>query len=309
MTKFFNLLQDGLALGAVYALVALGFVVIYRATGVINFAQGGLVVFGAFLVYQAQFTWDWFGGGSTWPGFIASALFAIVCVAAVGAAFEALVLRRMIGQPIFAIILITIGLFLLVEPITTTVWHNPAGGIETPFGLQRITISDVRILQVNVATVVLGALVLGGFFLLFQYTKAGIAMRATAVDQEAALAQGISVRRVFALSWAIAGAVAVVAGMMLAGGAGPAPGLSVSLAVIALRAFPAIILGGLDSPGGAVVGGLTIGVAEVMAKGYIPDRFPALGAEFGDIVPYLIMLIILLVRPFGLFGTREVRRV
>jgi branched-chain amino acid transport system permease protein len=309
MTKFFNLLQDGLALGAVYALVALGFVVIYRATGVINFAQGGLVVFGAFLVYQAQFTWDWFGGGSTWPGFIASALFAIVCVAAVGAAFEALVLRRMIGQPIFAIILITIGLFLLVEPITTTVWHNPPGGIETPFGLQRITISDVRILQVNIATVVLGALVLGGFFLLFQYTKAGVAMRATAVDQEAALAQGISVRRVFALSWAIAGAVAVVAGMMLAGGAGPAPGLSVSLAVIALRAFPAIILGGLDSPGGAVVGGLTIGVAEVMAKGYIPDRFPALGAEFGDIVPYLIMLIILLVRPFGLFGTREVRRV
>ena len=309
MTKFFNLLQDGLALGAVYALVALGFVVIYRATGVINFAQGGLVVFGAFLVYQAQFTWDWFGGGSTWPGFIASALFAIVCVAAVGAAFEALVLRRMIGQPIFAIILITIGLFLLVEPITTTVWHNPPGGIETPFGLQRITISDVRILQVNIATVVLGALVLGGFFLLFQYTKAGIAMRAMAVDQEAALAQGISVRRVFALSWAIAGAVAVVAGMMLSGGAGPAPGLSVSLAVIALRAFPAIILGGLDSPGGAVVGGLTIGVAEVMAKGYIPDRFPALGAEFGDIVPYLIMLIILLVRPFGLFGTPEVRRV
>jgi branched-chain amino acid transport system permease protein len=215
----------------------------------------------------------------------------------------------MIGQPIFAIILITIGLFLLVEPITTTVWHNPPGGILTPFGLQRVTVSDVKILQVNIATVVLGALVLGGFFLLFQYTKIGVAMRATAVDQEAALAQGISVRRVFALSWAIAGAVAVVAGMMLAGGAGPAPGLSVSLSVIALRAFPAIILGGLDSPGGAVVGGLTIGVAEVMAKGYIPDQIPALGAEFGDIVPYLIMLIILLVRPFGLFGTREVRRV
>jgi branched-chain amino acid transport system permease protein len=157
--------------------------------------------------------------------------------------------------------------------------------------------------------VVLGALVMGGFFLLFQYTKVGVGMRATAVDQEAALAQGISVRRIFALSWAIAGAVAVVAGMMLAGGAGPAPGLSVSLGLVALRAFPAIILGGLDSPGGAVVGGLTIGVAEVMAKGYIPDLVPALGAEFGDIVPYLIMLIILLVRPFGLFGTPEVRRV
>ena len=309
MTKFFSLLADGLALGAVYALVALGFVVIFRATGVINFAQGGLVIFGAFLVYQAQSTWDWFGGGSTWPGFIASTLFAIACVAAIGAAFEALVLRRMIGQPIFAIILITIGLFLLVEPITTTVWHNPPGGIDTPWGTNTVSVGSVHILQVNIATVVLGALVMGGFFLLFQYTKVGVGMRATAVDQEAALAQGISVRRIFALSWAIAGAVAVVAGMMLAGGAGPAPGLSVSLGLIALRAFPAIILGGLDSPGGAVVGGLIIGVAEVMAKGYIPDLVPALGAEFGDIVPYLIMLLILLVRPFGLFGTPEVRRV
>ena len=309
MTKFFSLLADGLALGAVYALVALGFVVIFRATGVINFAQGGLVVFGAFLVYQAQTTWDWFGGGSTWPGFISSALFAIVCVAAIGAVFEALVLRRMIGQPIFAIILITIGIFLFVEPITTTIWHNPPGGIQTPWGTQRVSVGDVNILQVNIATVVLGALVMGGFFLLFQYTKVGVGMRATAVDQEASLAQGINVRRIFALSWAIAGAVAVVAGMMLAGGAGPAPGLSVGLGLIALRAFPAIILGGLDSPAGAVVGGLTIGVAEVMAKGYIPDRFPALGAEFGDIVPYLIMIVILLVRPFGLFGTREVRRV
>ncbi len=301
MTKFFSLLADGLALGAVYALVALGFVVIFRATGVINFAQGGLVVFGAFLVYQAEQTWGW--------PFWVSALFAMVCVAAIGAAFEGLVLRRMIGQPIFAIILITIGLFLLVEPITTTIWHNPPGGISTPWGLSRVTIGDVKILQVNIATVVLGAIVMGGFFLLFQYTKVGVGMRATAVDQEAALAQGINVRRIFALSWAIAGVVAVVAGMMLAGGAGPAPGLSVSLAVIALRAFPAIILGGLDSPGGAVVGGLIIGVAEVMTKGYIPDLIPSLGPEFGDIVPYLIMLVILLVRPFGLFGTPEVRRV
>ena len=252
-------------------------------------------------MYQAQETW----GLPFWV----SALFAMACVAAIGAAFEALVLRRMIGQPIFAIILITIGLFLLVEPITTTVWHNPPGGISTPWGLSRVNVGDVKILQVNIATVVLGAVIMGGFFLLFQYTKVGVGMRATAVDQEAALAQGINVRRIFALSWAIAGAVAVVAGMMLAGGAGPAPGLSVSLAVIALRAFPAIILGGLDSPGGAVVGGLVIGVAEVMTKGYIPDIFPSLGPEFGDIVAYLIMIAVLLIRPFGLFGTREVQRV
>jgi branched-chain amino acid transport system permease protein len=301
VTKFLSLCSDGFALGSVYALVALGFVVIYRATGVINFAQGGLVVFGAFLVYQAEHTWH--------LPFWAGALFAISCCAAIGAAFEALVLRRMIGQPIFAIILITIGLFLLVEPITTTIWHNPPGGIETPWHLSRVTISDVKILQINIATVVLGAIVLGCFFALFRYTKVGVAMRATAVDQEAALAQGISVRQIFALSWAIAGAVAVVGGMMLAGGAGPAPGLSVNLNLIALRAFPAIILGGLDSPGGAVAGGLIIGLAQVLSGGYVPENAPALGSEFADVVPYLIMLVILLVRPYGLFGTPEVRRV
>ena len=301
MTKFFNLLSNGLALGAVYALVALGFVVIYRATRVINFAQGGLVVFGAFLVYQAEHTWGW--------DFWFAALFAMACCAGIGAAFQSVVLRRMIGQPIFAVILITIGLFLLVEPVTTTIWHNPPGGIETPWHLRTVSIGSVKILEVNIATIVLGAVVLGAFFALFRYTKIGLAMRATAVDQEAALAQGINVGRIFALSWAIAGAVAVVGGMMLAGGAGPAPGLSVSLSLIALRAFPAIILGGLDSPGGAVVGGLTIGIAQVMAGGYIPSAVPSLGSEFADVVPYLIMFIVLLVRPYGLFGEREVTRV
>lgn len=301
MTKFFNLLSNGLALGAVYALVALGFVVIYRATRVINFAQGGLVVFGAFLVYQAEHTWGW--------DFWFAALFAMACCAGIGAAFQSVVLRRMIGQPIFAVILITIGLFLLVEPVTTTIWHNPPGGIETPWHLRTVSIGSVKVLEVNIATIVLAAVVLGAFFALFRYTKIGLAMRATAVDQEAALAQGINVGRIFALSWAIAGAVAVVGGMMLAGGAGPAPGLSVSLSLIALRAFPAIILGGLDSPGGAVVGGLTIGIAQVMAGGYIPSAVPSLGSEFADVVPYLIMFIVLLVRPYGLFGEREVTRV
>jgi branched-chain amino acid transport system permease protein len=215
----------------------------------------------------------------------------------------------MIGQPIFAVILITIGLFLLVEPITTTIWHNPPGGIQTPWHLRTVSIGSVKVLEVNIATIVLGIVVLAAFFALFRFTKVGLAMRATAVDQEAALAQGISVGRIFALSWAIAGAVAVVGGMMLAGGAGPAPGLTVSLSLIALQAFPAIILGGLDSPGGAVVGGLTIGIAQVMAGGYIPGAIPALGSEFADVVPYLIMFLVLLIRPFGLFGEREVTRV
>lgn len=301
MTKFLQLCASGLALGAVYALVALGFVVIYRATGVINFAQGGLVVLGAFLVYNATDTWG--------LPFALAALVAIVICAGIGALFEALVLRRMIGQPIFAVILITVGLLLLLQPVVTTIWRNPPASLETPWGLRQVTIGDVQFLEVDVATVVLMVLVVTAFFLMFRYTRIGVAMRATALDQEAALAQGISVHRIFALSWAIAGGVAVIAGMMLGGGAGPATGLSPTLGLVALRAFPAMILGGLDSPLGAVVGGLILGLAQVLTAGYQPDLAPSLGSEFADVMPYLVMIVILLVRPYGLFGTREVRRV
>jgi branched-chain amino acid transport system permease protein len=152
--------------------------------------------------------------------------------------------------------------------------------------------------------------VVTGFFLFFQYTKYGVAMRATAVDQEAALMQGINVNLVVALSWAIAGIVAVLGGAMLAAGAGPGVGLGVGIGIIALKALPAMVLGGLDSPGGAVVGGLAIGIAEVMTKGYQTGigiswlENPA----FARTLPWIIMLAVLLVRPYGLFGTRQVQR-
>ena len=148
--------------------------------------------------------------------------------------------------------------------------------------------------------------VLLAFFALFRYSKIGVAMRATAVDQEAAMAQGISVERVFLVSWAIAGAVAAVAGATLAAGPG---NLTIGVGDLAFAAFPAVILGGLDSPGGAVVGGMTIGITQVMTAGYQPRWFPSLGAGFSQVMPYVLMIAILLVRPYGLFGTKEVRRV
>jgi branched-chain amino acid transport system permease protein len=151
--------------------------------------------------------------------------------------------------------------------------------------------------------------VLAAFFTFFRYTKYGVAMRATAADQEAALAQGIDVRRIVALSWAIAGAVAVLAGTMLGSGAGPATGLSVGIGIISLKALPAVVLGGLDSPLGAVVGGLIIGIAEVLTAGYQHEVLPFLPSGFASVMPWVVMLVVLLVRPYGLFGTRDVRRV
>ncbi len=172
-----------------------------------------------------------------------------------------------------------------------------------------MTVGDVSILQVDVATILLAAVILGAFFAFFRYTKYGVAMRATAVDSEAALAQGINVRRIVALSWAIAGVVAVLAGTMLAAGAGPGTGLGVGITVISLKALPAVVLGGLDSPAGAVVGGAIIGILEVLTAGYQSDVLPFLPDGFAAVMPWVVMLVILVVRPYGLFGTRDVRRV
>ena len=214
MTKFFQLVASGAALGAVYALVCLGFVVIYRATGVINFSQAGTVVLGAFLVYNATDTW----GLSFWPAVAVS----MAMGALLGIATERLILRRMVGQPVHAVILVTVGMLLLVEPVVTTIWRNPATSIQTPWGLDKLEIGSVKVLQIDMATVAVAAILLGIFFGFFRFTKYGLAMRATAIDQEAALAQGINVRRIVALSWAIAGVVAILAGTMLGSGAGPA---------------------------------------------------------------------------------------
>jgi branched-chain amino acid transport system permease protein len=301
VTKFLQLVASGAALGAVYALVGLGFVVIYRATGVINFAQAGMVVFGAFLVYNATFTW----GMPFWLAVLVS----MALGALLGVVLERLILRRMAGRPVYAVILVTVGILLLLESVVTTIWRNPAASIETPWGLHKVTVGDISLLQVDVATVALAGIVLAAFFAFFRYTKYGVAMRATAIDQEAALAQGISVRRIVALSWAIAGVVAVLAGTMLGAGAGPGVGLGVGIGIISLKALPAVVLGGLDSPLGAVVGGLTIGIAELLTAGYQSDIFPFLPAGFSRVMPWVVLLIVLFVRPYGLFGTRDVRRV
>jgi branched-chain amino acid transport system permease protein len=302
MTKFLQLLAAGLALGSIYALVSLGFVVVYRAQRIINFAQVGMVVLGAYFVYQCTYEWNI-------PFFLAVPVGAAM-TALIGLLVERLILRQMIGQPIYALILITVGLLLLVEPIVTSVWENPQSAIDTPLGLDSFKLFGARVLWLDAVTAGLAGIVLLAFFLFFRYTKYGVAMRATAADQEAASMQGISVPRIFALSWGLAGAVAAVAGAMLGAGAGPASGLAVSsITLVALRALPAMVLGGLDSPGGAVLGGLIIGVAELMTRGYQADVFPSLPQGFGNVMPYVVMVIVLLVRPAGLFGTREVRRV
>lgn len=297
MIELLQLLVAGLALGSRYALVALGFVVIYKATGAINFAQGAFVVLGAYLTYNAHNTW-----GLPFP---LAVVVAVVLGAAVGIALERFVLSRVVGRPVFAVIMITVGILFVLDQVVTTIWGHDALTLGDPWGIRRFEVGGVVLAVKDLWTLGLGALVLAAFFALFRWSSVGLAMRATAIDQEAAMARGISVRKVFAASWAISAAVAALAGVTLA--AGPAA-LNPGLGYIALAAFPAMILGGLDSPGGAVLGGLLIGVTQSLTSGYQPEYAGFLGTNFHVVMPYVVMIVILMVRPYGLFGTKEVHR-
>lgn len=293
MNEFLKLTFEGVALGSRYALVALGFVVVYRASGVINFAQGGFAMLGAYFAYNAHHTWG--------IPFYPSILVAMAGGALVGLVVEALILRRMVGKPPFVLIMVTIGLLIVIDQVVPSIWGVDNLDLGDPWGIQTVHLGGVSLLQRDLWTIGLAAAALLAFFAFFRFSRVGLAMRATALDQEAALAQGMSPRRVLATSWAIAGIVAALAGITL--GAGQAQ-VRTSLDLIAFAAFPAIILGGLDSPGGAVVGGLVIGVTQVLAAGYQWG-----GQGFDEVLPYLVMIVILLVRPTGLWGTRQVRRV
>jgi branched-chain amino acid transport system permease protein len=298
VTEFLQLVFAGVAVGARYALVALGFVIIYRATGVINFAQGALVALGAYLTYA-------FANSAALPFFVAVVL-ALVAAGLVGASIERVVLRRMVGQPVFAVIMITIGLLIVGDQVITIIWGFQALNLADPWGVRTVTAGGVVLAVSDLWTLGLAATVLGAFFLFFRFSRLGVAMRATAFDPEAALAQGISARRVFAASWAIAAALGALAGVTLASGAAA---LSPGLGAIALVAFPAMIVGGMDSPAGAVLGGLIIGVTQSLTAGYQEDLFPWAGDNFAAVMPYVVMILILLVRPYGLFGQVRIERV
>ena len=297
MDKFLQLLLSGIALGGIYALVALGFVVIYKASGAFNFAQGGFVTLGVYLVYQ-------FGDGWGVP-FWAALVLAMILMAAVGMFLERAVIRPMVGKPTFTVVLITLGLLLIIEQVVRSVWNAPGLVMATPWGNGRSQLGSVTLRHADAWTMVSTAVLLVGFFVFFRYSRTGLGMRACALDQEAAAAQGISVGRSFAVSWAVAAAVAPVAGVMLVSRGGGA--LSPAVGFVALAAFPAMILGGLDSVGGSVLGGVLIGLAEIMSQGYLDVSW--LGSNVELVVPYVVMVVVLMWRPEGLLGTRRVERV
>jgi branched-chain amino acid transport system permease protein len=289
---------SGVALGCKYALIALGFSIIFKATGVINFAQGAFVLIGAYFTYNFTQTWD--------LNFYVAVVLAMAAGALLGVAIEALVLRRLVNEAPVTVIMVTIGILFVLDNVVTAIWGPDNRNLGDPWGVSTRELLGVTLADRDVWTIAATGVVLAGFYVFFRFSTLGLAMRAAAVDPEAAMAQGIPARRVYRVSWAIAGMVAALAGATLAAGSGQ---LSPATGALALVAFPAMILGGLDSPLGAVVGGIIIGLVQQYTALLAPEYFDWVGESFERVSPYLVMIVILLIRPFGLYGTKEVRRV
>jgi branched-chain amino acid transport system permease protein len=298
VTLFSQLIISGLSLGAVYALLALGFVVVYKSSGVVNFAHPALLMIGAYVIARLA------AGALPFP----AALLVGVAAAAVAALLiERFLVRPMSTRSVIAITIMTLGVDIIVETeIVRRIGIDAYVPVHDPWGDRLVHLGGVVVPQTRVAALLVCAAFIVGFFLWQRYSRWGLAMRAVAEDAPTAGLMGVRRARVSALAWTLAGLLAAVAGLFLV--VFPSPGLQPVTASVALRAFPAAIIGGLDSTTGAVVGGATVGIAEALAVGYA-SNLGFLGTGFSAVLPYLVMVVVLLVRPSGLFGVRETHRV
>lgn len=294
MAELTEAILRGLGTGSVYALLALGFVIIYKATRVISFAQPAFMLAGVTLVTYLVLE----------VGFWVAVPVAAVLTGLLALGVERLAVRPMIGRPAFVVAIITLGVDVAVRVVVNAFIGLDVRNVLDPWGLRTLSVGGVEMQQRHVAAFLTTAVLVAALFAFFRFSRIGLAMRAAAYDQEAALAQGVSVGAVFALSWALAGGLAAVAGTFAAAGSS----VDASMWLVALTALPVIILGGLDSLPGAVVGGLAVGVLQELTATY-QSHASWLGGNVSVITPYVLMLLVLLVRPYGLFGTREVERV
>jgi len=297
MSFLVELLVSGIVLGLIYALVALGFVLIYKASRVVNFAQGELLAIGAFAAHFFLVTLKL-------PFLLAFPL-TLGFTAVVGYTLERAFLKRLVGQPIISVIMATIGLAFFLDGVLHLTPYG-AGNYGYPSFLPEggVTLLGARISYAQLLALGLTLALILAFGWFFQRSTLGVAMRSVADDQMAAMSLGVSVAKVFALAWAAAGLTAAAGGVMV----GTISGLNLdSLVHIGLKVFPVVILGGLDSIPGAVVAGILIGVLENLAAGFLDPLVPGGGTR--EVFPFLVLLLVLWFKPHGLFGTEEIERV
>jgi branched-chain amino acid transport system permease protein len=288
--RLLQLVVNGAASGCIYGLIALGFVLIYKATEMVNFAQGDILMLGGFVAFTLIATW----GLNYWLG----ALLAVLITAAFGFALDAVVLRRVIGQPQFAVVMLTLGLGFIFRAFAGIVWGYDSVGFETPFTNRTVRLGGVVLGQDNVSIIVGTVILCLVLYLFFSRTRLGIAMQASSQNQLAAYYMGIPVRTIFSLIWAISAGVAAVAGILLS----PVSMIDVNMGFLGIKAFAAAVLGGFGSIPGALVGGVIVGIVEQMSGYYLPP-----GSQ--DVTSNVVLLAVLIVRPGGIFAENIRKRV
>ncbi len=287
------LVVSGLSIGLMYSLIALGFVLVYKATDAINFAQGEFVMLAGFVAAISL--------GDKVPVLAAVAI-AIVVMILFSFALERVVLRPLLGRPIVAVIMATIGLGAMLRGLPPITVGGETRAVSLPIGDTPIEFGPISLPPVQVLGVIVTLVFLAAFTWFFLKSRMGVAMRAVADNQQVAMAMGINVERYFALAWAMAGTVSALGGVIW----GSMLGVDVHLALVGLKVFPVVILGGLDSIVGAVIGGLIVGVVESLAAGYLD---PYVGGGTKDFAPYVLMILMLMFKPYGMFGTHRIERV
>jgi len=292
LSQILQLLVAGISLGCVYALVALGFVLIYKATETVNFAQGDVMMLGAFFALTASVIMGW--------PYWATIVFAVAVMAVVGMLTERLVLRPVLGQPAFTVVMITIGIGYVMRGVVTMVpgWGTETYQIPTPYVDEVWKLGGVILPVQQLMVIAMTAALCAALYLFFRFAKLGIAMQATSQNQLAAYYMGIPVRRVNMMIWGISAGVAAFAGILLA----PATFVHSNMGYIGLKAFPAAVVGGFGSVPGSIVGGLIIGVVEALAGFYLAEGFK-------DVAAYVVVLVVLIVWPSGIFGETTRKKV
>jgi branched-chain amino acid transport system permease protein len=296
MTFFLQLVVTGFSLGMMYALIALGFVVIFKCSGAFNIAQGQIVMLGGYLGYTFLATLHM----PVWAAIIAAIAVAVV----MGLVIERLALRPLLGQPALAIVMMTIALAGIMEGIAMLGWGGAYVTYHDVLPALSLQIGSVSIPPSSLLGLIVSVVVVGILMVIFRYTKMGLAMRATAEDEQVTRSLGIRATMVYALVWVIACVVGVVAGVLLGGVSGVSP----PMADVGLKALAVVILGGLDSIGGAIIAGIILGVSENLAAGYLDPLMPS-GGGLATVFPFLVIMVMLIFKPYGLFGLKRIERV
>lgn len=294
MTNFLQLILTGLMVGSIYSLVALGFVLIYKSSGIINVAQGQLLMIGAYVAwtFMVQF-------GLPVP---LALLLTVIVATILGFMIERLVLRPMIGQPVLAIVMMTIALGAFLDGLTQLFWGAEARILPDFFPRTAINFSGILLSPQYLFSFALAIVLLVLFSIFFRYTHLGLAMRATAEDHQVAQSLGVDVKRVFAMAWIVAAVVSALGGVLL----GSFNGINLALSFLGLKVLPVVLLGGLESIPGVILAGPIVAILENLASFYLD---PVFGGGVQEIAPFVILVLVLLIKPHGLFGLKRIERV